>query len=310
MLKKFTMLGMPYDPNKHKINGWYVSEKLDGCRAMWLPGFYGQEVPFSNEPGIEATGLWSRDGKVIHAPDWWIRMLPNYPLDGELYLDRQSFQKTMSYIRKKRGLDDEWQHIRFMAFDIPVLMEAGTIDFKNRKVPIQTTKLHPTLSKQLPFRFCYDGLLSKIEENSVLKVVPQVRVKNKEHLDQMMQDVLAVGGEGLMLRNPDSIWTQGRVDFLLKVKPTLTMEVTVMGYYYGDGKYDGMMGALEVTDGKRIFKVSGFTNEERRIETVGEPFRRSIYDDCVFKAGSKIEIEYRELTKDGIPKEARYKRSN
>lgn len=304
MIQTFAMLGKMYE--KQIVTGWYASEKLDGCRALWIPDLDPQ---YSNDPGVTPTGLWTRDGKVIHAPKWWLSHLPKFPVDGELWLDRQQFQRTMSVVRKKSPIVKEWQYIKFMAFDIPIKMNAGLIRFRNNEIAIPDLYLHPGIREQKGFRFVYHILETQTTQNDIFKVIKQTPIRNKEHLQSMLDDVVNNGGEGLMLREPYSKWEQCRSNFLLKVKPIQTMEVRVCGYFYGDGKYYGMMGALEVEDstGKR-FKVSGFTDQERRVPSCGLPFSYSREDDCVFKKGDTITIKYRELTKGGIPKEARYHR--
>lgn len=319
MKKSFVMLGKPYEGQL--VNGWYASEKLDGCRALWVPRTRGQkctEVPFSNELNSHfwSTGLWSRDGKVIHAPGWWLDKLPNCSLDGELYLNKKSFQQTMSYTRKHIPVDTEWAYIKYMAFDVPVFMEAGPLDFKNKKTKILKSKirLHDTLSSQPIFRFAYDGILSRMEQNDVLKVVKQTRIKDINVALEWLEEINLAGGEGVMLRNPDYPWTQCRTDNLLKLKPELEMIVTVCGYFHGEGKYYGMMGSLLVyftndQGTNKYFKVSGFTDAERYIPSIGEPFTKAQENDSLFPNGTKITISYRELSKDGIPKEARYKRT-
>src|SRR5437868_6812014 len=59
--------------------GWWLSEKLDGVRAYWT-----------------GTGFSSRLGNVFHAPAWFTEGLPAVPLDGELWLGRKQFQRTVS----------------------------------------------------------------------------------------------------------------------------------------------------------------------------------------------------------------------
>src|SRR5262245_16330911 len=81
--------------------GWWISEKLDGVRAYW-----------------DGDKLLSRLGNVFHAPDWFIANLPKHPLDGELFLDRKSFQKTVAIVRRQ-DKSDHWKKIRFLIFDAP-----------------------------------------------------------------------------------------------------------------------------------------------------------------------------------------------
>lgn len=307
MKREFTLLGQNYDPDKHIVMGWMASEKLDGQRALWLPGC---DFDFSDQQE-KPTGLWSRDGKIIHAPQWWLDHLPPCGVDLELYMGHRSFQDTMSIVRRKIP-GEEWRLITANAFDLPVKMEAGKIHFKHRELEIPDLHFNTRLSKQHPFRTTYNYMVNKLEENDIFRIIPQHRITSLEFLNYFLEEVESKGGEGLVLRDPSSKWVQGRNSCLLKLKPTKTMFVTVIGYYYGEGKYDGMMGALHVRseDGTE-FKLSGFTDEERRTESVGVPFKRSVYDDCFeFPRGKVIKITYRELTKDGVPKEARYARDN
>lgn len=305
-VKTFTMLAKNYEDQM--VLGWLASEKLDGCRALWLPNFPPE---YSNDPDIEPTGLWSRDGKVIHAPKWWLQHLPKIPVDGELWLDRKSFQRTMSIVRKDQPIVKEWQYIKFMAFDAPVKMNAGLIKFRNNEIMIPDIQLHPDRDEPFLFKFAHAYLKNKTEQNDIYKVVDQIKIRSVAQIQELLDEVVANGGEGLMLRDPFSTWEQSRSGKILKVKPFYYMDVKVTGYYYGDGKYYGMMGALEVqNEAGKTFKVSGFTDEERRVGSLGLPFTRNKFDDCQFPIGSTITIKYRELSDGGTPKEARYHRCN
>src|ERR1700676_2154130 len=62
--------------------GWWLSEKLDGVRAYW-----------------DGTQILSRQGNLFHAPLWFSAGLPAEPLDGELWLGRKKFQRTVSIVR-------------------------------------------------------------------------------------------------------------------------------------------------------------------------------------------------------------------
>jgi len=44
------------------------------------------------------------------------------PLDGELWLDRQRFQRTVSIVRRQ-DRSDHWKEIRFPVFDAPAVAE-------------------------------------------------------------------------------------------------------------------------------------------------------------------------------------------
>lgn len=74
-------------------SGWWISEKLDGVRAIW-----------------DGSQLWSRNGRLWAAPSWFTDcaypranvVLPNrLPLDGELWIGRGLFELTSSVCRSK-----------------------------------------------------------------------------------------------------------------------------------------------------------------------------------------------------------------
>ena len=72
--------------NDQDLTGWLLSEKLDGVRAYW-----------------DGTRFLSRQGNPFHSPPWFTAELPNIPLDGELWLGRKKFQRTVSIVRRQDG---------------------------------------------------------------------------------------------------------------------------------------------------------------------------------------------------------------
>lgn len=82
--------------------GWYMSEKLDGVRAIWYP---------------EIRGFISRNGKPIVSPDWFIKNMPNVTLDGELFMGRGLFKECSGMVRRKTNQD--WSNIEYRVFATP-----------------------------------------------------------------------------------------------------------------------------------------------------------------------------------------------
>lgn len=96
-------------------SGWWMSEKLDGVRAVW-----------------DCRTLATRTGQEIRAPQWFLDALPaGEPLDGELWMGRGTFQQTVGVVRSHGGGDD-WRAVRFAAFDAP--MAAG--GFEDRQAAL------------------------------------------------------------------------------------------------------------------------------------------------------------------------------
>jgi DNA ligase 1 len=100
------MLAHVYDPDKHDITGWYLSEKHDGLRGFWFNG-----------------KMMSRTYKEFKVPAWFVEDFPDEILDGELHCGAGTFNKT-GCIRKKVPVDSEWreQNVRYAVFDIPNML--------------------------------------------------------------------------------------------------------------------------------------------------------------------------------------------
>jgi DNA ligase 1 len=298
------------------VTNWYVSEKLDGMRAWWdggvTRGMYADEVPWSNTTKDKyrtfSTGLWSRQGKVIYAPDWWVDELPQVSLDGELWLGRGSFQRLMSIVRRSVNIrETEWAEVRYSVFDSPAI---GAIPGFDRRLARIKHGIPYSLGDN--YATILEELASALSGSRIAGLVEQRRLGSDWYgeLNEFFGLVLGGGGEGLMLRHPSILWKPGRRRHLLKMKGVLDAEGTVVGYKAGRGKHEGRMGALTVHWGGKVFDISGFTDSEREMD-IGdaEPGGLVLGVHPLFKIGDVVTFVYRELTDGGIPKEARYLRS-
>lgn len=309
MKREFLMLAQTYK-DQH-VGGWFASEKLDGIRAFWDGGISRGErdVPWVNtEKDVRehvATGLWSRHGKIIHAPDWWLDELPPTPLDGELYIGREQFQKTVSIVRKLEPVDDEWDYVIYTIFDcvpLEVIFKPGVIDSIHYKKIFTSGMLEdwyfPNEVPKIPrlsFKRSYERMMKIINESKHFRILTQQQLDYydyKSQLDEMLKDILKEGGEGVVLRDPNSYWTPERSHKLLKCKPYKDDEAKVIGFEPGKGRLEGLVGALIVEWEDTQFKLSGMTDAER--------------EWGYFDLGDTVTFKYRELSKDGVPKEARF----
>ena len=104
------LLASSFVPQKHSLDDYYLSEKLDGVRAYWN-GHY----------------LTSRGGHKFSAPQWFLDSLPVTPLDGELWGGRQTFDEVSGIVRRSEP-HEGWRKITFMVFELPL----ATGDFSMR----------------------------------------------------------------------------------------------------------------------------------------------------------------------------------
>ena len=215
--------------------------------------------------------FYTRQGNIINAPAWFTKDLPKTPLDGELWLGRHQFDALSGAVRKEVPIDAEWQHITYHIFELPDA--PGTFEARAKRI-IE---------------------IIKKANLSQLKAVAQFKVKDEAALNLRLQQVVKNGGEGLMLHRADALYETGRSATLIKLKPLYDAEATVVAYTDGKGKYKGKLGALvvETPEGIRFKLGTGLTDAQRE----NPP-----------KIGSLVTYTYKDQTKNGKPKFARFLR--
>jgi DNA ligase-1 len=233
--------------NAADLADWWMSEKLDGVRAYW-----------------DGKQFLSRQGNLYHAPDWFIEGLPSVPLDGELWIDRKKFQRTVSIVRRQ-DKNDLWKEVRFLVFDAP----AASGGFEDR------------------LAFLKDALAKGAAKFA--RQHPHERCKSLDALRAELARIDALGGEGLMLRQPGSKYVAGRSTTLLKVKTFHDAEAVIVGHQAGAGRHKGRMGALLVrlADGTNFAIGTGFSDRERE----NPP-----------PIGATVTFRYQELSEAGVPR--------
>jgi len=233
--------------NASDLTDWWMSEKLDGVRAYW-----------------DGKQFLSRQGNLYYAPDWFIEGLPTVPLDGELWIGRKKFQRTVSIVRRQ-DKSDLWKEVRFLVFDAP----AASGGFEERLACLQDALAR--------------GAAKFAREHE------HVRCGNLEALRSELGRIESLGGEGLMLRQPGSKYVVGRSTTLLKVKTFHDAEATVTGHQPGAGRHKGRMGALLVRlpDGTEFAIGTGFSDRERETPPA---------------VGATVTFRYQELSEAGVPR--------
>jgi DNA ligase-1 len=234
---------------KQDPTGWWMSEKLDGVRAYW-----------------NGTAFVSRLGNTFAAPDWYRAAMPSTVLDGELWCGRGMFQDTVSIVRSSG--DKGWSKVIYRVFDAPAM----TAPFEERMNALKITEK-------------YRGSIA----SGNVSLVEQTECDGVEHLSEMMAFILKHGGEGVMLRQPGSLYHFGRHSSLLKVKQFADAEGTVIGHEPGKGKHAGRLGALVMrADSGVTFNCgTGFTDVERESPP---------------PIGARVTYSFQELTRDGVPR--------
>ena len=251
------LLAISYNNERALDWGQYLySEKLDGIRAIWT-----------------GTELRTKKGTRLFAPEWFIERLPDYPVEGELWAGRGTFEYLMSVVLDKTPNAQEWKKVQFMLFDLP----GDQGDYSAR----------------------YQALRELVQEigQTQIQFIEHHPAKNEKAIMQELERRVLLGAEGLILRDKKALYVSGRDEGVQKLKVTQDAEAQVLRYFEGKGKYKGKMGSMLVKmDNGKTFKIgTGFTDEQR----MNPP-----------KIGSKVTYLFNGVTQKGIPKFARYWRTD
>lgn len=218
----------------------------------------------------DGTRLRLRGGGTVAAPSWFTAALPARALDGELWIGREHFDRVSGLVRRRVPDDAAWREVRFMVFELPGA--PGT--FARRAAELQSIAA---------------------AVGGPLAALPQVRLPDRASLRRALDDVVADGGEGLMLHRADAPYLTGRQDVLLKLKPLHDAEAVVLAHRPGRGRHEGRMGALHVRTPEGIeFEIgTGFTDAQR---------------DAPPQPGTVITYLHRGRTPQGVPRFASFLR--
>nr|WP_321394147.1 DNA ligase [uncultured Desulfuromusa sp.] len=206
------------------ISGWLMSEKLDGIRGYW-----------------DGQKLLSKNGHRLNPPFEFVRDLPTFPLEGEIWGGRNTFERTTSIVKRKQP-HPGWLSLKFAIFDVP----DAPGGFTQR------------------IRIAQDWLAEN--PSAYMFVIPQIVVDDNDHLQRELQRIEHLSGEGLIVRNPHAAYTAGRSMEILKVKSYQDAEATVIGHLPGKGRNTGRLGALLVAldDGTQFKIGTGFSDDVRQ----------------------------------------------
>ena len=208
----------------------------------------------------DGKNLLSRGGHIIHAPKWFIKDYPPFEIDGELWTKRGDFENISSIVRDKNP-SLKWREIKHYIFE----------------APNANGGLFERLSKV------------KAYESDIIKVILQVKIKNKSHLQRFLKEIEDKGGEGVVVRDPQDLYINKRTSKALKVKTFQDTECEVLGYTKGKGKFSDVVGAIkcQLENGVKFKVGSGLSDEDR----VNPP-----------KIGKMITFKYQGFTKYGKPR--------
>lgn len=240
------------------LQGYVVSEKLDGVRALW-----------------DGVVLKSRSGKAFSPPKCWVENLPDFALDGELFIARGKFEEVLSVVSKgdsqcEECKCEEWSKVGYFIFDVPQANQKSNAKNSAKSSADSSTESSAksyTLLERLALLESWlenranktnkasqakttkaknsaDLDSAKASKNPILHIIPQESVPSQEALQKKLKEVEKLGGEGLVIRKNNAPYERFRTTNAMKLKSYSDTECVVVAHNQGKGKFSHALGSL------------------------------------------------------------------
>ena len=233
----------------------YVQLKMDGMRfnALVRHNGNGSSVEYRSRNGKEIQLLGNLDDEFVSLSNG-----VDCVFDGELILkkdgkilDRQTGNGILNKANK------------------------GTIK------PEEAAMVHATVWDVIPYLYFVDAYcptkyetrldslqtLISAKHYSKIDLVDSYIVNDIEQVNNIFQQFLSSGQEGIILKDKRGTWEDKRVKHQIKFKGELECDLKIVAVEEGTGKYVGMLGAIICESADGIVKVrvgSGFNDEHRK----------------------------------------------
>lgn len=180
----------------------------------------------------------------------------NFVLDGEIV--GESFQKLMKQAQRKS--DVETAGMVFHIFDI-LPLDA----FKEGHCNLQQYKRIEWL----------ENARVRLEETDCLRIMNGLDVdldtaQGHDIMNRYAEDAVAEGFEGIMIKDLGAPYECKRSSFWMKWKPTITVDLNIVGFEEGTGRNQGRLGAII---------CEGEDNDRRICVNVGSGFSDALRDE-------------------------------
>lgn len=145
---------------------------------------------------------------------------------------------------------------------------------------VEAATVHATVWDVIPFLYFQDGLcpvpygkrfyslntlVNNVEPVKV-STVQSWEVKSIEDANDLFNELLLRGEEGIILKDKSGFWENKRSKTQIKFKGEEECDLRIVGIEEGTGKYKGKLGAIKCESADGVIKVSvgsGFTDADR-----------------------------------------------
>lgn len=267
---------------------WVWQRKYDGCHGIVVV-----------QGGV--ARMFSREGNEVLSQDHILgemRWFPDGAYFGEVWSPWLQFPQISGLFRKQQS-SDETVGLRYVLFDY-VPLDCWECGVDNMAYADRWNRLCRNFHRSVGE-----------EEHSELRLADTF-LYSEERLQQDEDRISAIrsfghvyGLDGYVAKHIRGDWTagDGKRGQQIKVKDHISVDLRCVGIVEGEGKFKGMVGALEVMWNGQRTTVSGgrLTNDER----VKYFHQHSAFSPLV---GKIIEVHALGLTPDGNLREPRFQR--
>jgi DNA ligase 1 len=246
--------------DQKEIEGWdkiYCEEKYDGVRVIALgdreKGFQFYTRAFNELDKAKLSRIESELIQILHNAN----IVGEVFFDGELTdLNRKSVSGKVTQILKGTAPDNIDKDFLFNVFDLEksevLKIGKGTTPFIKRR-------------QELEF------LMGFLKEESKVKLARQWVVDSMDEVNKIYEEIVALGGEGVILKSSHHVYECKRSKSWVKLKEVKDLDLEIVGWYPGEGKREGYIGGFICTDKSKTLDVkigSGFTEDDLKTLSV------------------------------------------
>ena len=238
--------------DEDEIKKWDLivcEEKYDGVRVIAFVS--GEEVKFYTRAFNEIPNQYLK--KIA---DECLILIKNSGLNGEWFFDgeltdlnRKSVSGKVTQMLKGKPLDSIGDDLLYNVFD---LEDADTLKTGKGIIPFDVR------------RSTLEGVFNTYKTTS-LTLADSFLTTEKEDIYAYYNKIVARGGEGVILKNPEHVYECKRSKNWIKLKEVNDCDLIITGWYPGEGKREGFIGGFYCEDSSGTVKVkvgAGFTDQD------------------------------------------------
>ncbi|MGD1831015.1 MAG: hypothetical protein ACPKM1_15750 [Spirochaetaceae bacterium] len=236
-----------------------ATKTINKCLDNLIPTFGCQEVedweesrvsyPILIGPKIDGNrgefrgAMYSKRGHAIvgldHITDYINGIGKHMELSGELYIPGMEQRRSSGIVRSNKP---KKSNVVFAVFDIPSL---GSMPLDKRLDYLSRTFFPYGTRPQPPVVY-----------------IPHTMAETPEDVDKMYHHWVKMGFEGLVGKNPNGFFKEGKSYEWMRRVNLISGEYKIINVYEGEGRLRGMLGGVIIEGNIRV--GSGFADDERK----------------------------------------------